>query len=268
MTETGSAEVAGCLSEYINTWCEALGEILARMAGTPVVLQHSLTIPEGMTPGETDLWLSVIADGVLRGEMSVRLPHTIAQGIAKPLAESSQPASAESTDRVRDSIIGIFRQASKRVCDALTQKLGGIQLQVGPGSSPSWPAAAVYCLTASSAGPVNGNFEFRISAALAASTKKQESLSCEPDKATANTSDLLRDVELAVSLRFGSKEMLLRDILELGPGAVIELDQEIGEPLDLLLDGKIIARGEAVVVEGNLGLRVVEIICESRPQQN
>ena len=54
--------------------------------------------------------------------------------------------------------------------------------------------------------------------------------------------------------------MLLREILELSPGAVVELDRQIQEPAELLVASKIIARGEVVVVDGNYGLRVTEIM--------
>ena len=67
------------------------------------------------------------------------------------------------------------------------------------------------------------------------------------------------DVELAVTLRFGSRRLLLRDILELNSGAVVELDPQVHEPVDLLLDGRVVARGEVVVVDGNYGLRVAEV---------
>jgi flagellar motor switch protein FliN/FliY len=70
---------------------------------------------------------------------------------------------------------------------------------------------------------------------------------------------LVMDVELNVSLRFGQRQMPLREVLELVSGSVIELDRQVDEPVELLLDGKVIARGEAVVVDGNYGLRVTEI---------
>jgi flagellar motor switch protein FliN/FliY len=70
---------------------------------------------------------------------------------------------------------------------------------------------------------------------------------------------LLMDVELKVSLRFGQRQMPLREVLELTSGSVIELDRQVDEPVELLLDGKVIARGRAVIVDGNYGLRVTEI---------
>lgn len=70
---------------------------------------------------------------------------------------------------------------------------------------------------------------------------------------------LVMDVELNVSLRFGQREMPLREVLELTSGSVIELDRMVDEPVEMLLDGKVVARGEAVIVDGNYGLRVTEI---------
>ena len=67
------------------------------------------------------------------------------------------------------------------------------------------------------------------------------------------------DVELNVSLRFGQRQLPLREVLELTSGSVIELDRMVDEPVEMLLDGKVIARGEAVIVDGNYGLRVTEI---------
>jgi len=76
---------------------------------------------------------------------------------------------------------------------------------------------------------------------------------------SAHNLDLVMDVELDVSLRFGKRQLSLREVLELGSGSVVELDRLVDEPVELYLDGKLIARGEAVVVDGNYGLRVTEI---------
>jgi flagellar motor switch protein FliN/FliY len=71
--------------------------------------------------------------------------------------------------------------------------------------------------------------------------------------------DLVMDVELNVALRFGQRQLPLREVLDLSSGSVVELDCQVDEPIELLLDGKVIARGEAVIVDGNYGLRVTEI---------
>jgi flagellar motor switch protein FliN/FliY len=75
--------------------------------------------------------------------------------------------------------------------------------------------------------------------------------------------DLLLDVQLEATIRFGERELLLRDILSARSGSVIELDRDLNEPADLLVAGRLIARGEVVVVNGNFGLRITELASPS-----
>jgi flagellar motor switch protein FliN/FliY len=70
---------------------------------------------------------------------------------------------------------------------------------------------------------------------------------------------LVLDVELEATIRFGEREMLLRDIFGLMAGAVVELNQMVSEPAELHVAGRLVARGEVVVVDGNFGLRVTEV---------
>lgn len=83
----------------------------------------------------------------------------------------------------------------------------------------------------------------------------------EPEPATGPDMalSLLYDIELDATLQFGSKEMRLREVLELGPGDVVELDRHIGEPVDLVVGDRIVARGEVVVASGNFALRITEV---------
>ena len=72
--------------------------------------------------------------------------------------------------------------------------------------------------------------------------------------------DLIKDVPLEVTVRLGKTKMLIEDILELGNGSVIELDKLAGESVDLLVNGKLIAKGEGVVIDENFGFRVTDIV--------
>jgi flagellar motor switch protein FliN len=71
--------------------------------------------------------------------------------------------------------------------------------------------------------------------------------------------ELLLDVELEASLRFGCREMPLGELLELGPGDVVQLDRHVSDPVDLIVGDKIVARGDVVLVNGNFGLRISEV---------
>lgn len=71
--------------------------------------------------------------------------------------------------------------------------------------------------------------------------------------------DLLLDVELPISVSFGHCDMLLKDILKLGAGSVIELDKSVNDPVSIIVNHKPIAKGEVVMVDGNYGVRILEV---------
>ena len=71
--------------------------------------------------------------------------------------------------------------------------------------------------------------------------------------------ELLMDVQLPVALRFGETEMVLEEIVKLGVGSVIELNSGIDQPVELVVNNRILARGEIVTVDGFYGIRITEI---------
>ena len=71
---------------------------------------------------------------------------------------------------------------------------------------------------------------------------------------------LLHDVEMGVTAELGRRRMTVRDLLSLTPGAVIELDRAAGSPVDVLVNGTLIARGEVVVIDEEFGIRIAEIV--------
>jgi flagellar motor switch protein FliN/FliY len=70
---------------------------------------------------------------------------------------------------------------------------------------------------------------------------------------------LLMDVQLPVAIRFGETEMILEEIVKLGVGSVIELNSGIDQPVELVVNNRILARGEVVTVDGFYGIRITEI---------
>ncbi|MGE4399238.1 MAG: flagellar motor switch protein FliY [Campylobacterales bacterium] len=85
-----------------------------------------------------------------------------------------------------------------------------------------------------------------------------------PEKVPLNNEEmknigLLMDVKLPVKVRIGSKKMLLRDVINMDIGSVVELNQLANEPLDILVDNKKIAEGEVVIVDGNFGVQITSI---------
>lgn len=77
---------------------------------------------------------------------------------------------------------------------------------------------------------------------------------------TKNNIDMLLDVKMPVSIELGRTEMPISELLSLGPGSVVELNKLAGEPVDLLVNNRIIARGEVVVVDENFGVRITLLL--------
>jgi len=190
----------------------------------------------------------------------------------------SEPATpeAEPTADHREALVELLRQVSGIVSTAAKAHWGEFQLRAEQSpSAPSWPSAGTFWLQIGEQGPGCMALEFGLSAALVAELRaeKAEAAAAAIDSSASVTSpatlsdsgqgagtlDLLMDVLLTMTMRFGTRRLLLREVLDLSPGAVVELDRKIQEPVELLLDGRLVARGEVVVIDGSYGLRVTDI---------
>jgi flagellar motor switch protein FliN/FliY len=79
-------------------------------------------------------------------------------------------------------------------------------------------------------------------------------------KATNENIEALLDVDLDVSIELGKASLSIKKVLELAPGSIVELDKMAGEPVDLLVNNKVVAKGEVVVVDENFGIRIVSLV--------
>ena len=82
----------------------------------------------------------------------------------------------------------------------------------------------------------------------------------QPAKQENRTLEFLLDVDLTVTVEVGRSRMTIQDILQLGQGSVVELTKLAGDPLDVYVNGKQVARGEAVIVNEKFGIRLTDII--------
>jgi flagellar motor switch protein FliN/FliY len=78
--------------------------------------------------------------------------------------------------------------------------------------------------------------------------------------ASSRTMDLLLDVELPVSISFGKTQLPMKEVLKLTTGSIVELDRSVGDPVEVLVNDSLVARGEVVVIDGNYGVRIQKII--------
>ena len=89
-------------------------------------------------------------------------------------------------------------------------------------------------------------------------TNEEEGGKADEDK-EANL-DLILDIPLSVTVELGRSKMLINDLLQLGQGSVIELTKLVGDPLEVLVNDKLVARGEVVVVNEKFGVRLTDIV--------
>ena len=142
----------------------------------------------------------------------------------RPLSADDQPVLDESTVAV-----GIFLQ--DRIVAAIVFT-GGDVASSGPAPAAVAAAAPVFAPLASA----------------------------EPARVDARRMNLLRDVTMGVSVELGRTRMSVRELLALTPGAIVELDKAAGAPVDLLVNGTLMARGEVVVIDEEFAVRISEIV--------
>lgn len=102
----------------------------------------------------------------------------------------------------------------------------------------------------------------------AASPKTKEAFSQGGNKVSAENLRVLENVEVQMTVEVGSTELKIRDLLRLNEGAVIELDRLAGDPLDILVNGTMIAKGEIVMVGERFGVRFTEIVDPEKRVEN
>jgi flagellar motor switch protein FliN len=134
---------------------------------------------------------------------------------------------------------------------SVASRLGG-KLGTAP---PAWPSPGDPC----SLRLGNATLRMALREELSSGALPADRKTGAAETAAPGNVDLLLEVELDATVRFGSRAMELRELLELGPGDVVELDRRLADPVDLVVGDKIVARGEVVLVGGNFGLRVTEV---------
>lgn len=82
----------------------------------------------------------------------------------------------------------------------------------------------------------------------------------ESDQKAEYDIDLILDIPLDVSVELGKVKMLVNDLLQLGQGSIVDLEKPAGEPLDIYVNAKLVARGEVVVVDDKYGIRVIDVV--------
>jgi flagellar motor switch protein FliN len=270
---------------YLSAWLSSVCEVLEKIAGTAFTasdLSPQEAANEAGILEEEGLWLRFTVSSTaensspLTGEHCFGIERSDALHLAQILMGEPFNASQDFSSECQDALDELFRQFSGAAALALKPRMGGEVSLVLAGHEPvTWKPHLQRGYRLKSEGEVqfpllillNPDLGESLAALPPGKPAPQVETPAPPTPMTppaatksSRNIELLLDVELPVSLRFGKSEMPLSGILELSPGSVVELDQRIVEPVDLLVGGKVVAQGEVVVLDGYYALRVTEVL--------
>jgi len=264
---------------FVQHFAEAASSVLSQIAGAALQAEPAaLALASEASASEAAATrLRIEITGALQGVCEVALTAAMTAHFAALLTgETPDLSAAEISSDTREAAAELIQQICGNAADRLRRAFGPLELK--PRLAEADPDSGARQRILITGGNPALDFELHI-LRLAAEPKPAPA----PQPATQSTAqnpaqpappptpqpaagpaanrnlDLLLDIELGVTLRFGTRRMLLKDIIELCSGSVVELDRRVEEPVDLLIDGRLIAQGEVVIVEGNYGLRVTQV---------
>jgi flagellar motor switch protein FliN/FliY len=244
---------------FANAFAASFAESLTQAVGSSFLLRV-LESPDLATRQGQPVHFRLTAEGGLRGQCFVELYQPQVAGLASKML--GLPVESF-TDEHADALAKVISEAMAGVTASLSAEYGDVNFKVDRVEDLAFGGMFVAPLAASSGEdpdmPVLLYFDGQLLTALSSGSARTGAAVAGNSPFGSANLKLVMDVELNMSLRFGQRQLPLRDVLELASGSVIELDRQVDDPVELLLDGKVIARGEAVIVDGNYGLRVTEV---------
>jgi flagellar motor switch protein FliN/FliY len=273
-------------STLISYFGEAASSVLSLIAGTALTAQ--IVSLDAAIDAATLVRIDI--SGALNGLCEIALSSAMTGQFAAVLTGENPDPAAEVSSDTREAAVELIQQICGNAADRLRQAFGPLELR--PHLAQCDPETGERQLFRIARADDALEFEFHV-VRLAASPKPdaipelaaqattesgatmpplnaqhsaQSAATPAPSEAYSSGNsnlDLLLDIELAVTLRFGTRQMILKDIIELCSGSVVELDRGVQDPVDLLIDGRVIAQGEVVIVEGNYGLRILKVAAQA-----
>jgi flagellar motor switch protein FliN/FliY len=241
-------------------------ELTERALQAAVAVAEALPSPEALTPGEPVTDLAAVplpaasqavyagVTGAVRGQIAVVVDGSLVEALrSSPLGElelvpAVQSALQAAAGTLGPAAIGTAQQLETTLAMESLSRVGaavGVPLLAGD----TVGATLLLALEPQSA-------------ATPAPPPPAPPPAAVADKpggpSPARGLELLRDVEMELTVELGRTRMAVRDVLELLPGTIVELDRAAGSPADVLLNGRLIARGEIVVIDEDFGVRITE----------
>jgi len=252
----------------------SLAEVLETMAGERPEVEITALEQDtetGAAEQTGDLWWEQYLDLGDDARIWIGAPETTWTALGRRTLAAAGVAEPEAGD-----IQGTYRELLQQVLSTFSQSLGtklGQEVSCTEGqetsATPPHPGFVLtlrYSNGESLAAPAV--FSPALAGVLSSDSEEespaptqQPAAETSSDSATVSgTVELLLDVELPVSISFGRAHLPLKDVLKLTSGSIVELNRSVSEPVEVIVNNCVIARGEVVVVEGNYGVRINQII--------
>lgn len=244
MSELYMSAVAEAMNQMMGATATSLSSIFkSRVDLAPpkvrlIDLAGSDNITDSMVGGETlaRIAFRMVVEGLIDSEIMLLLPLNVARDMVDGLLHSSAPAPAPAPAPTP--------QPSRPAAPAQAPMAAAPPMQQQSFAAPPPQQQRVM-----------GDQNVMVQTAQFAPLKQSAGMNF----ADSNIS-MIMDVPLQVTVELGRTRKLIREILELAPGSVLELDKLAGEPVDILVNGKIVAKGEVVVIDENFGVRITGIV--------
>jgi flagellar motor switch protein FliN len=252
----------------IEGWAEGLASVFETMADQKPDIQWELAgRPDEDASGDLLWW-----------EQKMRAEHPAKVWVGSPRstweyagALTLKAAGLETVgpDEARNTWLEILNQSLSAMAQTASSLAGrevtcGNGAERGPAPEISEFVKATIAFKGSALEPLIVGFSAQILETVCGystpETGQHDSKPAQPAvPQSSRTMDLLTQIELPVSISFGRMRMPMRDVLKLTTGSIVELDRGVNEPVEVMVNRCLIARGEVVVVEGNYGVRIQEI---------
>ncbi len=264
------------------------GEIVSTIEGltgiAPSVELHSDSAPEGKTTLSPPLAALEVS---VSGDIDAKIKIAISSVLATALGDMMLGGEGAEKEEMDDDDLDATKEILSNILGSLSTALSGQKSMpnlsfnvddikyiesTGNVSFDGFAKVFIYVMSIQS---TSDNIAFAIDSSLelilngeSEEIKDKEETAYIDDSAPTQTTlsseemkniELIKDVKLPIRVRIGSKKMLLKDVLSMDIGSVIELDQLANDPLEILVGDKIIANGEVVIIDGNFGVQISEI---------
>lgn len=272
-------QLAEGIASFLQVWKNSFVKVFASMGAANAKIEDA--DGTSLKPiGESQVGILSVkfsGGGCLKGEMLWTCEKTAALQCAQLLMSEELNPAAEFTATHTDGYLEFLRQVAGEAAVGWKQERGEpaeIVYQAETGTKFDTQATATFRITTEKCKELAFRVDMDENLVEALVVKPVEVLEEEEKGVPAvevsgrtdlpSNLDLILDVQLDATIRFGEREMLLQDVFGLMPGSVVELNQLVSEPAELLVAGRLVAKGEVVVVEGNFGLRVTEVASRSQ----